>query len=76
LDNARAHHSKEVELFLEANEEKLELMFLPPYSPDMNPMEWFWKLLRKKVTHNIFLGTFKEFQRVMIKFLIKFKLPS
>ncbi|MHA1492239.1 MAG: IS630 family transposase, partial [Promethearchaeota archaeon] len=76
LDNARAHHSKELEPFLKANEEKLELMFLPPYSPDMNPMEWFWKFLRKEVTHNTFFDTFKEFQRAMIKFIIKFKLPS
>jgi transposase len=76
LDNARAHLSKELEPFLKANEKKLELMFLPPYSPDMNPMEWFWKFLRKKVTHNTFFGTFKEFQRAMIKFIIKYKLPS
>ncbi|MHA1659291.1 MAG: transposase, partial [Promethearchaeota archaeon] len=69
-------HSKELEPFLKVNEEKLELMFLPPYSPDMNPMEWFWKFLRKKVTHNTFFGTFKEFQHAMIKFIIKFKLPS
>ena len=39
LDNARAHDSKELEPFLEANKEKLELLFLPPYSPDLNPME-------------------------------------
>jgi len=41
LDNARAHHSKELEPFLEANKVRLELVFLPPYSPDLNPMEWF-----------------------------------
>ena len=76
LDNARAHHSKELELFLESHKDKLELMFLPPYSPNLNPMEWFWKFLRKQVTHNIFFSTFKKFQRALIKFIIKFKLPS
>lgn len=76
LDIARAHRFKELKPFLKANEEKLELMFLPPYSPDMNPMEWYWKFLRKKVTHNTFFGMFKEFQRAMIKFIIKFKLSS
>ena len=45
LDNARAYHSKELEPFLESNKEKLELLFLPPYSPNLNPMEWFWKYL-------------------------------
>lgn len=45
LDNVQAHHSKELKPFLESNNEKLELLFLPPYSPDLNPMEWFWKFL-------------------------------
>lgn len=76
LDNARAHHSKELKPFLEANKEKLELLFLPSYSPNLNPMEWFWKFLRKQVTHNTFFDTFKKFQRALIKFIIKFKLSS
>ena len=76
LDNARAHHSKELKPFLKSNKDRLELVFLPPYSPDLNPMEWFWKFLRKKVTHNTFFGTFKELQRALIKFIMKFKLPS
>ncbi|KKM70411.1 hypothetical protein LCGC14_1441030 [marine sediment metagenome] len=76
LDNARAHHSKVVKLFLEANNDKLVLLFLPPYSPDLNPMEWFWKFLYKQVTHNTFFDTFKKFQRALIKFIRKFKLSS
>ena len=76
LDNARAHHSKELKPFLKANKDRLELVFLPPYSPDLNPMEWFWKLLRKMVTHNTFFGTFKEFQRALIKFIVKHKKSS
>ncbi len=76
LDNARAYHSKELEPFLDADKDRLELLFLPPYSPDLNPMEWFWKFLRKQVTHNTFLDTFKKFQRALIKFIKKFKFPS
>ncbi len=76
LDNARAHHSKELEPFLTTNQERLELMFLPKYSPDLNPMEWFWKFLRKMVTHNTFFPTFKEFQRALMKFIVKHKISS
>ncbi|MHA1395871.1 MAG: IS630 family transposase, partial [Promethearchaeota archaeon] len=76
LDNARAHHAKALTPFLEANERRLELIFLPPYSPDMNPMEWFWKFLRKNVTHDTFFSTFKEFQRVTFKFIRKYKHTS
>jgi len=76
LDNARAHHAKALESFLESNKNKLELLFLPPYSPDLNPMEWFWKFLRKSVTHNTFFDTFKKFQRGLVKFIRKYKFPS
>jgi len=76
LDNARAHHSKELEPFLEVHKDKLQLLFLPPYSPELNPMEWFWKFLRKQVSHNTFFDTFKNFQRALIKFIRKFTLSS
>ena len=76
LDNARVHHAKSLQPFLQANKSKLEFLFLPPYSPDLNPMEWFWKFLRKQVTHNTFFGTFKKFQGAIAKFVRKFKKPS
>jgi len=76
LDNARAHHAKSLEPFLELMKHRLELVFLPPYSPELNPMEWFWKFLRKNVTHNTFFPSFKEFQRSLIKFIRKYKRSS
>ncbi|MGQ4876387.1 MAG: IS630 family transposase [Promethearchaeia archaeon] len=76
LDNAKIHHSKVLNAFLEANKDRIELMFLPPYSPDLNPMEWFWRFLRKQVTHNTFFGDFKELQRALIKFIMKYKNSS
>lgn len=76
LDNARVHHAKALQPFLLANEDKLELFFLPPYSPDLNPMEWFWKFLRKRVTHNTFFDEFTKFQRAIVKFIRNFKRPS
>jgi hypothetical protein len=30
----------------------LSLSFLPPYSPELNPIERVWKLARKLCTHN------------------------
>jgi len=72
LDNARIHQAKVLQLFLKANEEKLELLYLPPYSPDLNSMEWFWKFLRKQVTHNTFFDSYKKFQRALTKFIRKF----
>jgi transposase len=59
LDNVRYHHAKKLKPFLEQNRERLELMFLPPYSPDLNPIERVWWFMRKKITHNRYLHTLK-----------------
>jgi transposase len=39
LDNLRVHHSQVVREWLEGKEKKIELFFLPAYSPDLNPDE-------------------------------------
>ena len=39
LDNDRIHHAKLIQPFLEKNKDRLELMFLPPYNPEMNLIE-------------------------------------
>lgn len=39
LDNHRVHHSKKVQAYVEKHKDKLELFYLPPYCPDMNPQE-------------------------------------
>ena len=38
LDNVRYHHAKKLKIWLAKNP-KLELFFLPPYSPDLNAVE-------------------------------------
>lgn len=73
LDNARAHHAKFLKPFLEEVKDKLELVFLPPYSPNLNPIERVWKFMRKKVTHNTFFSTFTKFLEVLKSFFNRFK---
>jgi transposase len=51
-DNAAYHHAAALDGWLQANGDVLELLFLPPYSPELNPIERVWKLLRKLCTHN------------------------
>lgn len=36
LDNSRIHHAKLIQPFLEENKDRLELIYLPPYSPRSN----------------------------------------
>lgn len=60
LDNASYHHSEELDDFLERHREGLRLDFLPPYSPQLNPIERVWKLLRRLCTHNIYFDTLEK----------------
>lgn len=40
LDNLRVHHSQAVKNWLEKHTDEIELFFLPPYSPELNPDEY------------------------------------
>jgi len=55
---------------------KLELIFLPPYSPELNPAEDLWKFLREKCTHDTYYEHFRDKIAVVRKFLVKCKMPS
>jgi transposase len=52
LDNARYHRASLISRLLETKQDVLQLLFLPPYSPDLNPIERVWKLTRRLCTHN------------------------
>jgi transposase len=40
LDNLRVHHAKKVKDWLAGKEEQIEIFYLPPYSPELNPDEY------------------------------------
>jgi transposase len=48
LDNASQHACKKVQSFL-GRYSRIKLYFLPPYSPEYNPIERFWGWLKKHV---------------------------
>jgi len=52
LDNAAFHHSAATQAFLSCFEARVMLLWLPPYSPDLNPIERFWKHLKATVCAN------------------------
>jgi transposase len=52
LDRASYHRAKDLKPFLQEHQSRLTLAFLPPYSPELNPIERVWRITRRKVTHN------------------------
>ena len=51
LDNATTHEDDEVEAVLRAAAGRLILLYLPTYSPWLNPIEMLWRQFRREVTH-------------------------
>lgn len=60
LDNARYHHAVLLATFLRRQARRLRLLFLPPYSPQLAPIERVWKLTRRLATHNRYFATLPE----------------
>ncbi|VEN74475.1 transposase (fragment) [Candidatus Desulfarcum epimagneticum] len=48
MDNASIHKSKKVKEYLKRHR-NIHLFYLPPYSPEYNPVELFWKWIKPKV---------------------------
>jgi transposase len=71
VDNARYYRSCLLKEYVDGT--KIELMFLPPYSPNLNPIERYWKFFKKKVLNNRYYETFDEFKQVCKNFFRKRK---
>ncbi len=60
MDNAKWHHAKVLNPWLQQRHYWFQLDFLPPYSPDLNPIERVWKLTRRLRTHNRYFSKLDE----------------
>ena len=54
LDNARYHKEPRVLYLGQRHPRRIELWFLPPYSPELNAAEPIWGYTRREATHNRF----------------------
>jgi putative transposase len=50
-DNANTHQDDEVEAVVRGAAGRLILLYLPTYSPWLNPIEMLWRYFRREVTH-------------------------
>lgn len=63
MDNAR--YQKCALVMSLAAELKIDLLFLPPYSPNLNIIERLWKFVKKKSLNSRYYETFGEFQKAI-----------
>jgi transposase len=40
--------------------DKVSFLMLPPYSPDLNPIEQVWRITRRENTHNTFFASISD----------------
>ena len=65
-DNAAYYRNKEVTKYLTTS--KIQLHFLPPYSPNLNPIERLWKWMKECVIYNSYYEGFDEFKNAIFGF--------
>jgi len=64
LDNARYQHCRMIiEL---ATQLGIELLFLPPYSPNLNLIERLWKFVKKECLYSKYYETFALFKQAIL----------
>jgi DDE superfamily endonuclease len=62
IDNAPWHRGQLIDAAMAANPH-LEFKRLPSYSPQLNPIERFWKVLRRRATHNRLFDTIADLKQ-------------
>ncbi len=60
LDGAGYHRAKDLKN--KAKELDIKLYYLPPYSPNLNPIERLWKVMNEHVRNNQYFSTAKQFR--------------
>jgi transposase len=65
-DNASYYRNKAVTQYLATS--KIVLHFLPPYSPNLNPIERLWKWMKERVIYNTYYEHFGDFKMAVIGF--------
>lgn len=63
LDNARYQHCHFIKTL--ATDLGIELLFLPPYSPNLNLIERLWKFVKKQCLYSHYYETFADFKQAI-----------
>jgi transposase len=76
LDNARWHKAKALKELFSTNRDRIVRYFLPPYSPELNPVERVWRITRRQVTHNRYFQSNEDLKASLISSFSKWEQPN
>lgn len=64
-DGAKYHTSQSTRAFFAEHQDRLTVFQLPSYSPDYNPIEFLWKKMKRRATHNQYFPDFQALVRAV-----------
>ncbi|UCH01143.1 MAG: IS630 family transposase [Deltaproteobacteria bacterium] len=76
IDNARWHRARDLKDFFTKNEKRLVRIFLPPYSPQLNPIERVWRITRRQATHNRYFGSVEHLRIALASHFENWQKPN
>lgn len=56
--------------------EKMTYLNLPPYSPDLNPIEQVWRITRREMTHNRYYPSKESLESALDEYYSKLRKPN
>ena len=56
--------------------DKMTLLFLPPYSPDLNPIEQVWRITRREGTHNTYFANAQILEDTLDAHFASYRQPN
>ncbi len=71
-DNADTHSGGKVDQVVRAAAGRLILLYLPTYSPWLNPIEMLWRHFRREVTHCELFTSVKELLKATADFFDRY----
>jgi transposase len=72
LDQASPRKAGNIKNSIASYSDKIELLYLPAHSIDLNPIEMVWKDIRSVKTHNRYFSCWVELDRKIVDYLKKY----
>lgn len=71
-DNAKYYRARLLKKYLQDNP-RIQMQYLPPYSPNLNLIERLWKFYKKKILYHRYYSTISEMRSASLRFFCQLK---